>query len=366
MSADEAQDREGLLALALSHPGQALVRAASLLADSPGPEVASYANQAAGIVHRDRGDTATALRVLRQSLSQAEASQVIDRTVDVRATLGATLVAAGRSRAGLAELDRAQEQSSGLLNARVLLRRAYSRLYLGQHDAALEDLRGAIVVFRQHGDQLWEARTLLNRARIHQARGALGRALADAERAKELFDLLGQHLESVDALHTLGAISSLRGDLPLALAQFDEAARGFAGTGVSPANFVFDRCQLLLVAGLADDALDVVDVCLAEHLCAPVERALLLLVSATAALAVGNLDEADHRARTARKLFSRQQRPWWCLLSDLLLVQVAAARHEQGSRLAVDRGAGGRRARRRPRGRGRLGAAPVRRPRPER
>lgn len=328
------QDHDALLALALSRPDEALRRAKALLVGSPDAEQASYAHQAAGIVHRDRGDTPTALRELRTSLVQAQRSHVPGRVPDVRATLGATLVAAGRSGAGLAELDRAEQESTGLLRARVLLRRAHSRLALGRHDEALEDLQEAVVCFRQGGDRLWEARTLANRARIHQARGSFARARQDALRARELFVALDQRLEQVDALHTLGAISFLQGDLPAALAQFDEAARGFAGTGVSPANFVHDRCQLLLVAGLDDDALEVAEGCLRDQSLIPVERAHLLLVAATAAFAVGDLDLATQRARTARALFTRQQRSWWRLLSDLLLVQVAQARGEKGAALA--------------------------------
>lgn len=332
-AATEDGDGDALLALALSRPDDALRRAAQLLARSPDPLVASCAHQAAGIVHRDRGDTATALRELRTALSLATRSRVATRAIDVRATLGATLVASGRSLAGLAELDRAESEASGLLRARVLLRRAHSRLSLGWHVEALEDLQEAVAVFRQHGDELWEARTLANRARVHQARGSFTRAEQDAVRARALFAQLDQHLEQVDALHTLGAISFLRGDLPLALAQFDEAARGFAGTGVSPANFVHDRCQLLLVAGLNPEALEVAEACLRDQPLVAVERAHLLLVAATAAYAVGDLDTARQRARAARTAFTRQHRPWWRLLSDLLLVQVAVAGGEHSARL---------------------------------
>ncbi len=332
--ASGTQDRDDLLALALSRPQEALRRSAAVLAGSPGPQRASYAHQAAGIVHRDRGDTRTALRELRQALGEARAAQDPDREVDVRATLGATLVAAGRSTAGIAELDLAARESGGLLHARVLLRRAHALFHLGRHDAALEDLRDALVGFRHHGDVLWEARTLLNRSQVHQARGALGRAEQDARRARELFAAVGQVLEGIDALHTLGTISSLRGDLPRALAQFAQAAEGFAGSGVSVANFVHDRCRLLLVAGLDRDALEVADACLSDGSATALERAHLLLVSATAAFAVGDLDGAARRGRAARSLFTRQQRDWWRLLSDLLLVQVAVARGERGPQLS--------------------------------
>lgn len=327
-------DRDELLALALSRPAEALRRSEALLAKCPGPELASYAHQAAGIVYRDRADTVTALRELRQSLAQATASQETDRVIDVRATLGVTLVAAGRGAAGLAELDRAEHESVGLLHARVLLRRAHSYVHLSMLGRASEDLRSALAGFRRGGDRLWEARTLMHRAQVHLAQGSLARAQRDAFAAQELFAVVKQHLEGVDALQMLGAISYLHGDLPRALTQFDEAARGFEGTGVSPADFVHDRCQLLTVAGLHAEALDVADGCLADGQLTAVERAHLLLASAGAAFALGDLDETARRARAARVLFTRQQRSWWCLLSDLLLVQVAAVRGKRGKRLA--------------------------------
>uniref|UniRef100_UPI002B26C828 CHAT domain-containing protein n=1 Tax=Nocardioides sp. TaxID=35761 RepID=UPI002B26C828 len=329
-----AQVGEALLALALSRPDDALRRSSHLIAGSPDTGTASYAHQAAGIVHRDRGDTDTALSELRVALSYAVKSRDDARITDVRATLGATLVASGRSVAGLTQLDLAEQQAAGLLRARVLLRRAHSRFSLGWHVEALDDLQDAVVTFRKHGDELWEARTLANRARIHQARGSLMRAQQDAAAAQQLFARLDQHLEQIDALHTLGAISFLRGDLPLALTQFDEAAKGFAGTGVSPANFVHDRCQLLLMAGLNDDALEVAEDCLRDQPLVAVERAHLLLICATAAFAVGDLDLTTRRARTARTAFTRQHRPWWRLLSDLLLVQVACAAGGRGARLS--------------------------------
>ena len=103
---------------------------------------------------------------------------------------------------------------------------------------------------------------------------------------------------------------------------------------MSRANFVHDRCQLLLVAGLNEEALEVAETCLRDQQLVAVERAHLLLVCATAAFAVGDLEVAGRRARAARAAFTRQQRPWWRLLSDLLLVQVACAGGRRGAHLA--------------------------------
>ena len=63
-----APDVDGLLALALSRPNQALATARALLADGVGPEVAAVAHQAAAIVLRDFGDIDEALEEFRAAI----------------------------------------------------------------------------------------------------------------------------------------------------------------------------------------------------------------------------------------------------------------------------------------------------------
>ena len=331
-----ATDAEALPALALSRPAEALRRADSALAGDPEPLVASYAHQAAGIVLRDRGDASGALRHLRRALEAAEASRDPGRGPDVRATLGATLALAGRTGQGLRHLELACDAASGLLQARVLMRRAFVLGRLGRHDEALDDLRRAVVVFRDQGDELWEARALTTRARTHLERGALARAAQDTTRAEVLFRSAGQELEAAGALHNRGTLAYLTGDLPEALSLFDEASRGFPGGEAFSADLAHDRCDLLLAIGLSDDALRVADQALAGGTPSAMVRAHLQLASATAAFAVGDLEGALVRGRAARSLFRRQQREWWRLGADLLLLQVRDARGERGARIAAE------------------------------
>ncbi len=329
-----ATEAEALPALALSRPADALRRAESVLAEGPDPLVASYAHQAAGIVLRDRGEATEALRHLRRALRTAGASADPGRAPDVRATLGATLALAGRTSDGLRHLELACDAATGLLQARVLMRRAFVLGRLGRHDEALEDLRRAVVVFREQGDELWEARALTTRARTHLERGALTRAAQDSTRAEALFRSTGQELEAAAALHNRGTIAYLTGDLPGALSLFEAASRGFPGGEAFSADLAHDRCDLLLAVGLSDEALQVADEALAGGTPSAVVRAHLQLASATAAFAVGDLDGALARGRAARSLFRRQQREWWRLGADLLLLQVREARGERGGRLA--------------------------------
>ncbi|MEP6816968.1 MAG: tetratricopeptide repeat protein, partial [Marmoricola sp.] len=299
------------------------------------PVANSYARQAAGIVLRDRGETALALTELRVAVKTAEASGLADRVADVRATMGISLVTAGRTKSGLAELDAAAGEAHGLLLARVLMRRADAFAKLGRYPEALTDLRLAIAGFRSAKDTVWEAWALNNRANIHSARGALTRAEADLGRAEELFRTAGQPLEVAAAVQNRGAIASCRGDIPATLALYDEAARGCAALMVSWPELAFDRCQAYLAAGLTREAVTVVEEALAEAALTPIMRAELLCVGATAALADGEPDAALASSHQARRLFHRQGRDWWEARADLIELRAKYARGERGGRLVA-------------------------------
>ena len=117
-------DLTQLLPLAVSRPHDALLAARSVLAGQPSAYDASLAHHAIGIVLRDRGNLPEAIAALRNGVRLARASGRPEREADVQATLGITLAWAGRSRQGLAVLDRAVAASRGGPAGRVLFRRA--------------------------------------------------------------------------------------------------------------------------------------------------------------------------------------------------------------------------------------------------
>ena len=136
----------------MSRPRDALLAARSVLAGQPSAYDASLAHHAIGIVLRDRGDLRGAVAELRTGVRLARASGQPDREADVQATLGATLAWTGRSRQGLAILDRAVEASHGGLAGRVLMRRASILRYLGRFHEAHQDLTRALLYLRRAGD----------------------------------------------------------------------------------------------------------------------------------------------------------------------------------------------------------------------
>ncbi|HEY3507882.1 MULTISPECIES: CHAT domain-containing protein [Kribbella] len=320
---------ENLLPLALSRPHDAIAAARTVLAGAPPVVAASIAHQAWGIGLRQLGEVPTAVRQLRTALRLAEQSGRSEREADVLATLGATLGRAGRSREGLARLDRAVDLSRGALTGRVLLRRADVLLVLGRHREALDDLRSAITRLRRSGDQVWEARSRNYRGFIQLALGGTKRADADFAVAEKLYAAVGQEFEYAEARGNRGLVAYARGDLPAALRYLDDAGRRFAAVGVNWPDLAIDRCGVLLAAGLSAEALAELDQAIGAEGGTATKRGELLFAAATAALAAGDPAAARERAERARRLFSAQRREWWSVRSSMVVLE---ARYQAGER----------------------------------
>jgi tetratricopeptide (TPR) repeat protein len=324
-----AEAAENLLPLALSRPHDAIASARTLLAADPAVLEASFAHQAYGIGLRQLGQVPAAVRELRTALRLAEQTGRSEREADVLATLGATLGRAGRSREGLARLDRAVQLSRGALTGRVLLRRADVLLVLGRHREALDDLRVAVARLRRSGDQVWEARSRNYRGFIQLALGGTKRADADFAVAEKLYAATGQEFEYAEARQNRGLVAYSRGDLPAALRYLDEAGRRFAAVGVVWPDLAIDRCGVLLAAGLSAEALSEMDQAISAGNGTATKRGELWFAAATAALAAGDRPGAQERAERARRLFSAQRREWWSVRSSMVVLD---ARYQAGER----------------------------------
>ena len=324
-----------LLRLASDRPADALARARAILATGPAAYEASVARQAIGTLHREFGDLEAATAELRAAVRLARASGSAEREADALATLGVTLTYRGRSRGGLAALDRALALTGGEAAARVLVRRGIALWVLGRHSEALDDLGRAIRVLRAAGDSLFEARARTARALVHLARGAAGRAERDLARADHLYATLSQAVEVAFTWHNRGIVAYRSGDIPAALSCLDEAGRRYRRLTVPPLELAIDRCAVLLAAGLPGDALAEADTVLGGDGRGgrAARQAELLLASARAALAAGEPGLAAARALAARRLFTAQGRPWWRAHAGLLLLQARCASRPPSARL---------------------------------
>ncbi|NUP15054.1 MAG: tetratricopeptide repeat protein, partial [Streptomyces sp.] len=320
-------------------PNDALARAEGVLDADPSPWHASVAHQVIGIWQRDWGDMRIALYHLRRARDLAARADSADREADALAALGVALVHSGRTQQGLAALERGIVRGSGHTRARVLFRRAYARWVLGHHREALEDVRKAIPVLRQADDVIWTARALTLRATVHLALGAVDRADADFTAAEALWDTTGQEHDKADAVESRGLAAFRSGDIPAALRLLDEAEERYAKLGTPTFMLNIRRCEVLMAAGLAPEALAEADAAIAvlDGIGGQSTRkAELLLAAATAARLAGEAHTAIARADMAVRLFTGQRRTWWETHARLVLIEARVAAGRSSGRLVAD------------------------------
>ncbi|WP_438828038.1 CHAT domain-containing protein [Streptomyces tropicalis] len=320
-------------------PGEALAQATEVLDDRPPPLHASVAHQVIGIWQRDFGDLRLALRHLRRARDLAARADSADREADVLATLGVALVHAGRTRQGLEAFDRGVARGTGHTRARVLYRRAYVWWVLGRHSEALEDVRRAVPVLRQADDVIWTARALTLRATVHLALGAVERADADFSAAEVLWDTTGQEHDKADAVESRGLAAFRRGDIPAALRLLDEAEERYGKLGTPTFMLDIRRCEVLMAAGLAPEALAEADTAIArlDRIGGQSTRkAELLLAAARAARLTGDPHTALARAAVAVRLFAGQRRAWWETHARLVLIEARAGTGRRTGRMVAD------------------------------
>ncbi|MEU3144817.1 MULTISPECIES: CHAT domain-containing protein [unclassified Streptomyces] len=311
-------------------PGEALAGAEKVLGGRPTPLHASVAHQVIGMWQRDFGDLRLALTHLRRARDWAARADSAEREADVLGTLGVALVHAGRTRQGMDALSRGVARCTGHTRARVLFRRAYAWWVLGHHKEALEDVRRAITVLRQVDDVIWTARALTLRATVHLALGAVERAEADFTAAEALWDTTGQEHDKADAVESRGLAAFRSGDVPAALRLLDEAEERYAELGTPTFMLDIRRCEVLMAAGLASEALAGADAAV-KALDGiggqPTRKAELLLAAARAARLTDDPQTAIARAALAVRLFAGQRRTWWETHARLVLIE---ARHSAG------------------------------------
>ncbi|MET7272046.1 CHAT domain-containing protein [Streptomyces flaveolus] len=320
-------------------PNEAVERAAEVLDADPSPLHASVAHQVIGIWQRDFGDMRRALAHLRRARDLAARAESAEREADVLATLGVALVHAGRTRDGLAAFERGVARGTGHTRARVLFRRAYVWWVLGRHGEALEDVRRAIPVLRQADDVIWTARALTLRATVHLALGAVERAEADFAAAEALWDTTGQEHDKADAVESRGLAAFRSGDVPAALRLLDEAEERYAKLGTPTFMLTIRRCEVLLAAGLAREALAEADAAIAalDGIGGQSTRkAELLLVAARAARLADDARTAIARAAVAVRLFAAQRRTWYETHARLVLIEARVTAGRASGRLVAD------------------------------
>jgi len=307
------------------------------------PAARSTALRALGLARRTTGDLDAAVAALRSAVATAQRAGLPAPAAEGRMSLAFVLLDRGSTAAALRQADRAATTLRGRPAARLLAQRGLILQRVGRLEDALDAFRRALPVLRRGGDDLWEARLRNNRGILHAYAGRLPAATSDLRRAKELFTSLGQTLRAAGATGNLGFVAARAGDLPAALAAYDITEAAYVAAGLPAPELLLDRAELLLAAGLADEAnaSAAAAVILTTELGADTNLAEARLLQAKAALALGDHAQATEQAERAAAMFRRQRRRGWALVAGFVALRAlaesgAAGPHEvaTGRRLA--------------------------------
>jgi CHAT domain-containing protein len=193
----------------------------------------------------------------------------------------------------------------------------------GAPAAALVAYASALPQLQRHHDKVGEARLRNNRGILNAYRGQATAAERDLVRAAELWDELGRGVMAAEARWNLGFAAGLRGDLVTALQRFETAGAQLDAAGALRGMSFLDRCQVLLAAGLIDDARTAIDAGIAQlsqgDVVSDVAEARLLLSETL--LLTGQASEGAAAAEQARAEFELQGRPRFVLLAEFALLR---------------------------------------------
>ena len=325
------QDAGEAARLADVNPNRALPlaqRAARRAHREGDPAAAAVAERAVGHSLLYCGDVAGAIQHLRAAISSGQRAGSPALAGEAQMKLANALMASGRPRRALDEVDAALLQLDGTIAARARAQRGAILHELGRLDEALSGFHSAIVALRRERDTLGVQRALVNRALVHLERHELDAAEADLVEAEQLATVLGRDLAVALIVENLAIVQRYRGDVPAALAQLDRAERLIAANGGQLGTVHRDRAELLLTVGLTSEARAAAEAALAAH---RRERRLIKIPELQLLLAkVAFLDQdwstAVGCARRAASGFRRQERPDWTGLARLeqLRAQLAA------------------------------------------
>ena len=177
-------------------------------------------------------------------------------------------------------------------------------------------LRHALRLLAQVDDQYSIARLRLNRGALRAYQGDPSGALEDLAQSERIARARDLPSLAAMAAHNIAFAHGRRGDLPAALAAMERAEAAYArleDAQLGNAVLLADRCDVLLMAGLVDEAVSTARAAL-DAVAAIGDQSHLnetRLLAARALLADGQYGDAAREAQVAADQFDlTQRRPW--------------------------------------------------------
>ena len=291
-------------------------QAEALLAADARDEAAVIALRVLGMSWRF-SDSAHACAALRDSIRLAQRLNLPVRAAQARTSLLVLLSHQGRTQAALREAALAEAALHGpgheLDLAQLRVNHGLVLQRLGRSEAALTCYGAAAPVLERHQDLRWEVVMRNLRGTLLAYQGRNDEAVRDLRRGIELAERGGMKAILCGLYQNLGFAFVQAGRIPEALRQIAQAEALAISIGRRQDSTHADRADALLVAGLAEEALEHAERSVARQL--EIGRAFdaaeSRLMAARAALAANLVGRAAALAAEARAEFSRQRRYNW-------------------------------------------------------
>ena len=288
----------------------------------------AMAERALGLAARELGELRAAARHLRTAVGIATACESPALAAEAEMSLAMVCALQGDTAEAMRLGAAAGRVLRGVAAARLQMQLALIAQRLGRFDDALAGYEQALTVFRREGDRFWEAKLLNNRGVMAVYRGRPQAADADLQRAEALYAGLSQQMAVADVGWNRGFAAGRSGAVAVALRHFAVAEAHYVECGQPRAMLLLDQCEVLLMAGLSEEARDKAAAAVTElsrrRMAADLAEARLIL--AQAALACGDLDCARNAAHQASRAFDRQGRAAWAAVARYVLVRIAWTR----------------------------------------
>lgn len=347
MSQDLIDESLALAEQALSarhqSPQSALATATEVIAhDDLSPTARVVGLWAMGLAERELNELDRAEVHLREAIDIADEIGDSTRRSLVASALVAILTNRGRPAAALALADSIDGLDAPADLADLDMKRALALEQLGRLGEALDAYTRALAVIELGDDRVLEARVRCNRSIVLVYQGDTERALRDAEIAEAMALANGQVLLAGGAAHNHGFTAGRRGDIVTALASFERADQLYAEVGY-PGRCVgvlaSDRCEVMMVAGLHDEARESAEVAVrslaeSDDVSDLAEAHLLL---ARACLAQGDAEAAHRAALDALERFNASGRTGWATMAEYLAARAARATRATQDREMIGR-----------------------------
>ena len=332
-SASSLHDAERALKLRHASPVEARDLAVGVLRRPDlEPDARTIATWALGLACREMNELENAESHLLTAIDLAHAADDAKRVVAVKSGLVAVLAARGRPVEALSLADEIRSALGRQDRAELDMKRALALEAVGRVDEAVHAYSDALEVIASGPDRLLEARLRCNRGIVFAFQGDNDAALDDSLIAERIARAENQQLLAGGAANNAGFVHGRIGNIVEALDAFDRADELYAAVGYPgrcDGVLAADRCQVLLTAGLHDEARASAELAVSalEVVEDVIDLAEAQLLLARTCLAQGDHAAAVDAAHEAASNFHAAGRRGWATLADSLTI---TAQHALG------------------------------------